>query len=92
MVIKGGYERPEQFLQRQTPNIGIFKAIGNAMKLKHKFLAKFSFIYFQRLEQDNNKIDFKFTGLNGVLDQYIFDNNNFFLSFYEKSFQKQLGK
>ena len=62
------------------------------MKLKHKILAKLSFIYFQRLEQDNNKIDFKFTGLNGVLDQYIFDNNNFFLSFYEKSFQKQLGK
>ena len=87
MVIKGGYERPEQFLQRQTPNIGIFKAIGNAMKLKHKILAKFSFIYFQRLEQDNNKIDFKFTGLNGVLDQYIFDNNSFFDHFTRNLFK-----
>ena len=87
MVIKEGYERPEQFLQRQTPNIGIFKAIGNAMKLKHKILAKFSFIYFQRLEQDNNKIDFKFTGLNGVLDQYIFDNNSFFDHFTRNLFK-----
>ena len=87
MVIKEGYERPEQFLQRQTPNIGIFKAIGNAMKLKHKILAKFSFIHFQRLEQDNNKIDFKFTGLNGVLDQYIFDNNYFFYHFTRNLFK-----
>ena len=88
MVIKGGYERPEQFLQRQTPNIFLKHfIIGNAMKLKHKILAKFSFIYFQRLEQDNNKPDFKFTGPNGVLDQYIFDNNSFFDHFTRNLFK-----
>ena len=45
--MKGGHERPEQFLQRLTPII-FFKhfIIANAMKMKLNILAKLSFIYF----------------------------------------------